>query len=89
VRNTDEIERAVAAFARSSNGGIILTGSALAGVHRTLIIALAARHRLPAYPAAYYATSGGLLSYGPDLTDQFRVAAGYVDRITSYHPSLR
>jgi len=82
VRDTDEIERAVAAFARSSNGGMILTGSALAGVRRTLIIALAARHRLPAvYPAAFFATSGGLLSYGPDLTDQFRVAAGYVDRI--------
>jgi len=82
LRDTDEIERAVAAFARSSNGGMILTGSALAGVRRELIIALAARHRLPAvYPARYFATSGGLLSYGPDLTDQFRVAAGYVDRI--------
>jgi putative ABC transport system substrate-binding protein len=82
VRDTDEIERAVAAFALSSNGGMILTGSALAALRRTFIIALAARHRLPAvYPAAYYATSGGLVSYGPDLTDQFRVAAGYVDRI--------
>ena len=82
VRDTDEIERAVAAFARSSNDGMIVTGSALAAVHRKLIIALAARHRLPAiYPARYFATSGGLLSYGPDLTDQFRVAAGYVDRI--------
>jgi putative ABC transport system substrate-binding protein len=82
VGDTDEIERAVAAFARSSNGGMILTGSALAALRRTLVIALAARHRLPAvYPARYFATSGGLLSYGPDLTDQFRVAAGYVDRI--------
>ena len=82
VGDTDEIERAVAAVARSSNGGMILTGSALAALRRTFIIALAARHRLPAvYPARYFATSGGLLSYGPDLTDQFRVAAGYVDRI--------
>jgi putative ABC transport system substrate-binding protein len=81
VRDTDEIERAVAAFARSFNGGMILTGSALARVHRTLIIALAARHRLPAYPAAYYATSGGLLAYGPDTIDPFRRAAGYIDRI--------
>ena len=82
VRDTDEIERDVAAFARSSNGGMIVTGSSLSAVHRKLIIALAARHRLPAvYPARYFATSGGLLSYGPDLTDQFRVAAGYVDRI--------
>jgi putative ABC transport system substrate-binding protein len=54
----------------------------LAGVHRTFIIALAARHRLPAvYPAAFFVTSGGLLSYGPNLTDPFRRAAGYVDRI--------
>jgi ABC-type uncharacterized transport system substrate-binding protein len=61
---------------------MILTGSALSGVLRKLIIALAARHRLPAaYPARYFTISGGLLSYGPDLTDQFRVAAGYVDRI--------
>jgi putative ABC transport system substrate-binding protein len=82
VRDTDEIERAVAAFARSPNGGMIVTASVLSGVHRKWIIAVAARHRVPAvYPARYYTTSGGLLSYGPDLTDQFRVAAGYVDRI--------
>jgi putative ABC transport system substrate-binding protein len=82
VRDTDEIERAVDAFARSSNGGMIVTGSALAAVHRKLIIALAARHRLPAvYPYRYFVTSGGLLSYGPDTIDQFRQAAGYVDRI--------
>jgi putative tryptophan/tyrosine transport system substrate-binding protein len=82
VGDTDEIERVVAAFALSSNGGMILTGSALAALRRTLVIALAARHRLPAvYPARYFASSGGLLSYGPDLTDQFRVAASYVDRI--------
>ena len=82
VRDTGEIERAVAAFALSSNGGMIVTSSTLAGVHRKLIIALAARHRLPAvYCFRYYATSGGLLSYGPDTTDQFRRAASYVDRI--------
>jgi putative ABC transport system substrate-binding protein len=82
VRDTDEIERAVAAFARSPNGGMIVTGSVLTGVHRKLIIALAARHRLPAvYCFRYYATSGGLLSYGPDTTDPLRRAAVYVDRI--------
>jgi len=82
VRDADEIERAVTAFARSSNGGLIVTASTLTAVHRKLIIALAARHRLPAvYAFRYYATSGGLISYGPDATDPFRRAAGYVDRI--------
>ena len=82
VRDAGEIERAVTAFARGLNGGLIVTGSALAIVHRQLIIALAARHRLPAvYPARFYVTAGGLISYGPDLIDQFRRAAGYVDRI--------
>jgi putative ABC transport system substrate-binding protein len=82
VRDADEIERAVTAFARFSNGGLIVTGSVLAAVHRKLIIALAARDRLPAvYPYRYFATSGGLISYGPDTTDPFRRAAGYVDRI--------
>jgi putative ABC transport system substrate-binding protein len=82
VRDTDDTERAVDAFARSSNDGMIVTGSALAAVHRKLIIALAARHRLPAvYPYRYFATSGGLLSYGPDTIDPFRRAAAYVDRI--------
>ena len=81
-RDADEIERAVTAFARSSNGGLIVTVSALAAVHRKLIIALAARHRLPAvYGFRYYATSGGLISYGPDTTDPFHRAAEYVDRI--------
>ena len=77
-----EIERGITAFARSSNGGLIVTGSASAAVHRDLIIALAARHRLP---AVYYATllrhRGGLISYGPNTIDQYRRAAGYVDRI--------
>jgi len=77
-----EIERGVTAFARSSNGGLIVTGAALGIVHRKLIIALAARHKLPAvYPARFHVSEGGLISYGPDHLDQFRQAAGYVDRI--------
>ena len=82
LRDAAEIERAIAAFARSPNGGLILTGSARGIVHRDLIVTLAARHRLPAvYPGRFHVTAGGLISYGPDLIDQFRHAAGYVDRI--------
>jgi putative tryptophan/tyrosine transport system substrate-binding protein len=82
VRDAGEIERAITAFARSSNGGLIVTGSPAAVVHRGLIVALAARHRLPAvYNTRFYATGGGLISYGPDFVDQYRRAAGYVDRI--------
>jgi putative tryptophan/tyrosine transport system substrate-binding protein len=82
VRDPGEIERDVAAFARESNGGLIVTSSLGAIVHRELIIMLAALHRLPAvYPFRFFVTSGGLISYGPDTTDQFRRAAGYVDRI--------
>jgi putative tryptophan/tyrosine transport system substrate-binding protein len=82
VRDPGEIERAITAFAREPNGGLIVTGSALATSHRDLIIALAARHRLPAvYPQRYYVTGGGLISYGPDTVDPFRRAAAYVDRI--------
>ena len=82
VRDAGEIERDVAAFAGETKGGLIVTGSSGAAVHRELIIMLAARHRLPAvYPFRNYVTSGGLISYGPDPTDQFRRAAGYVDRI--------
>jgi putative tryptophan/tyrosine transport system substrate-binding protein len=82
MRNAGEIERAITVFAASSNGGLIITGSAAATVHRELIIALAARHRLPAvYYARYYVTGGGLISYGPDFLDQCQRAAGYVDRI--------
>jgi ABC-type uncharacterized transport system substrate-binding protein len=82
VRDAAEIERGVAAFARSSNGGLIVTGSALAVGHRELIIALAARHKLPAvYFGRQSAAGGGLISYGPDTLDQFRRAAGYVDKI--------
>jgi putative ABC transport system substrate-binding protein len=90
VRDASELERAVVAFGRAglangastSNGGLIVTGSALALLHRELIIALAARHKLPAvYFRRYFVTGGGLISYGYDLADQFRRAAGYVDRI--------
>jgi putative tryptophan/tyrosine transport system substrate-binding protein len=77
-----EIERAVAAFARSPNGGVILTGSTLAVIHRDLIVTLAARHKLPAvYSGRFFVTGGGLISYGPDSIDPHRRAAGYVDRI--------
>jgi len=80
--HADEIERAVTAFARSSNGGLIVTASALATRHRDLIIALAARLRLPAiYFNRLFVSDGGLISYGPDFVDQYRQAAGYVDRI--------
>ncbi len=82
MRDPGEIERGVAAFARSPNGGLILTGSALAVVHRDLIVTLAARHKLPAvYIGRHFVAGGGLLSYGPDFVDQYRRAAGYVDRI--------
>jgi putative ABC transport system substrate-binding protein len=82
VRDASEIEHAVTAFARSPNGGLILTGSKFALLYRELIIELAARYKLPAvYYRSYFVTSGGLASYGPDIPDQFRRAAGYVDRI--------
>jgi putative ABC transport system substrate-binding protein len=82
VGDAGEIERAITAFARFSNGGLIVTGSPLAAVHRDLILTLAARHRLPAvYPFRYFADSGGLISYGPNATDPYRRAAAYVDRI--------
>jgi len=81
VRDTDEIERAVAAFARSGNGGVIVTAGGTAA-HRKLIISLAARYKLPSvYPYRYYAEDGGLITYGPNSHDQVRRAAGYVDRI--------
>src|SRR5262245_20220091 len=82
VRDGGEIERAIAAFARSADDGMIVTGSPASIVHRRLIVALAARHRLPAvYNTRIFATGGGLISYGPDLPDQFRRAASYIDRI--------
>ena len=82
VRDDGEIERAVTAFAREANGGLIVTAGAGVAAKRALIIKLAARHRLPAvYPFRYYVAGGGLLSYGTHNIDQYRRAAGYVDRI--------
>jgi putative ABC transport system substrate-binding protein len=81
VRDAGEIERAVATFARSPNGGLIVPASAAAQLHAELIITLAARHKLPAvYPDRIYVAGGGLVSYGPDRIDQYRHAAIYVDR---------
>jgi ABC-type uncharacterized transport system substrate-binding protein len=82
VRDPGEIERALTAFARSPNGGLIVTASPPAVVHRDLIVTLATRHRLPAvYWQRFYVAGGGLIAYGPDPVDQYRRAAGYVDRI--------
>jgi putative ABC transport system substrate-binding protein len=82
VRDVVEIERAVVDFARLPNSGLIVTGSPLTAVHRELIATLAARHKLPAvYPTRFFIATGGLACYGPDLVDQHRRAAAYVDRI--------
>ena len=82
VLDAAEIERAVTAFARVPNGSLIVTASPLTALHRELIIGLAAQYKLPAvYPNSFYPAAGALISYGPDLSDQFRLAAGYVDRI--------
>ena len=82
VRDPSEIEGGVTAFARDPHGGLIVTASAYTAVHRNLIVALAARHRLPAvYPFRYHVISGGLLSYGPNPRDPYRRAAAYVDRV--------
>jgi ABC-type uncharacterized transport system substrate-binding protein len=82
VGDPGELEAALAAFARSPNGGLVVTGSAFAVMRRDLIISLAAQHRLPAiYYERLFVVAGGLISYGPDMVDQFRRAAGYVDRI--------
>jgi putative tryptophan/tyrosine transport system substrate-binding protein len=82
VRDAGEIERAVAAFARGSNGGVIVTASPSTTSHRELIATVAARHKLPAvFPSRSSLATGGLISYGPDIGDQFRQAAGYVNRI--------
>jgi putative ABC transport system substrate-binding protein len=81
VRDADEIERSVAAFARSGSGGMIVTSGGT-GARRKLLIGLASRHKLPAvYPYRYYAVDGGLLAYGANTLDPVRRAAGYVDRI--------
>jgi ABC-type uncharacterized transport system substrate-binding protein len=82
LRDPNEIERVLAGFARSPADGLIVTSGPLAGVHRDLIIKAAAQHKLPAvYVARYMAVAGGLISYGPDFVDQYRLAASYVDRI--------
>src|SRR5262249_54162008 len=82
VRDPGEIERGIAAFARTPSGGLIVTGSTSSATHRNLIIQLAARHKLPAvFSNRFFVTDGGLISYGPDFIDQYRRAAGYVDRI--------
>jgi putative ABC transport system substrate-binding protein len=82
VRSAPEIESAIVEFARLQNGGLIVTANALVSAHRDLIVALAAKHRLPAvYAARHFVSAGGLISYGPDFLDQFRRAAAYVDRI--------
>jgi putative ABC transport system substrate-binding protein len=82
LRDPGEIERGITAFAASPNGGLIITAAPLGTLYRELIIALAARHKLPAiYSSRFFAADGGLVYYGPDLTDQYRRAAGYVDRI--------
>ena len=82
TRDADEIERAITAFARGANGGLLVTGSSATTSHRNLIIALAAQYRLPAvYFTRFFVAAGGLISYGSDYVDQFRRAAGYVDRI--------
>ena len=82
LRDAGEIERAVPAFARNPNAGLIVVVSAAAQIYRELIVTLAARHRLPAvYPYRSFVTAGGLISYGPNVVSQYRLAAGYVDRI--------
>ncbi len=82
LRDTGEIKRSVSAFARVSNGGLIVVAGPMAIIHRELIITLAAQYRLPAvYPYRFYVTGGGLISYGPDQIGQYRRAADYVDRI--------
>jgi putative tryptophan/tyrosine transport system substrate-binding protein len=82
VRDPDDLEHAVSSFARSANGGLLVGGSPLTFLHRNRVIALAARHKLPAvYFERVFVAAGGLMSYGPDFVDQYRLAAGYVDRI--------
>jgi putative ABC transport system substrate-binding protein len=82
VRNADEVEDAIAALGREPNGGLIVTASGFGANHSQMIATLAARHRVPAvYPFRYFARAGGLICYGPNYPDQYRRAAGYVDRI--------
>ncbi|MFZ1206529.1 MAG: ABC transporter substrate-binding protein, partial [Pseudolabrys sp.] len=82
MRDAEEIERGVTAFARSPDGGLIVAAGPAATRHRDLIVKLAARHKVPAvYYERFFVAGGGLISYGPDFIDQYRRAAGYVDRI--------
>jgi putative ABC transport system substrate-binding protein len=82
VRDASEIEHAIVAFAQAPNGGLIVTGSALVAAHRDLLITLTARYKLPAvYFERLFVAAGGLISYGPNVVEQYRLAAGYVDRI--------
>jgi putative ABC transport system substrate-binding protein len=82
IRDAGEIERTIASFAHAANGGLIVTPSASTSAHHDLIVMLAARYKLPAvYAVRPMVIGGGLISYGPDIADQFRQAAGYVDRI--------
>ena len=82
MRDASEIERAITSFARTSDGGLIVTASGLAIRNRDLIVTLAAQHKLPAvYPFRFFVTGGGLMSYGPESIDPYRRAAGYIDRI--------
>ena len=87
IRDAEEIERGVATFARSANGGLIVTGTVGGSVYRELIIQLATRHKLPAvYADSYIVAEGGLISYGSDRIEQYRQAANYVDRILRGEP---
>jgi putative tryptophan/tyrosine transport system substrate-binding protein len=82
VRDAAEIEGAIGSLARIPDAGLVVTGSALANTHRKVIIGLAARHKLPSiYFERFFVAAGGLLAYGPDYLDQYRRAAGYIDRI--------
>jgi putative ABC transport system substrate-binding protein len=82
LRNAEEIKNTINAFASGAKGGLIVTASTLATLHRDLIVTLASTHRLPTvYSNRLFVTDGGLLSYSPDRIDQFRRAAGYVDRL--------
>jgi len=82
VRSAAEIERGLGAFAGAPNGGLIVTGSSSTVLHRALIVSLAARLKMPTvYNQRFFVREGGLISYGPDLHDQYRLAAGYIDRI--------
>jgi ABC-type uncharacterized transport system substrate-binding protein len=88
MRDADQISQSIEIFARASNGGLVVTGGGAALRHRDLIVGLAARHKLPAvYYERSFVAAGGLVCYGPDFSDQYRRAAGYVDRILKGEPA--